>query len=169
MSKILIIKVIIELILLSAIFCVYNSKKENHPEKKCFYKVLLGIVYMVTALFSISLVDYIGKSIYFYTVCAFIFSVGSFLSAINTNLREIYMYMFCCAFWLFIAYCLYDSNHTIIAVILAVLVIGGFIDELRDGIVGIINGLDPDEEEEKNHISKYKLLKYAFKLWKWSR
>lgn len=168
MSKTLVIKIVIEFILLCAIYCICGAAVDNCPNKKRFYKVMMGFAYMVTALLSIRVADYFGRSIYFYTAFGFIFSLGSFLSAINTNLREIYTAIFGCMFWLVIAYYL-RSGHKTISIILAILGIGGLIVSIKESIENMLYGIDPDiveEEKSKRRKLRHKLLKYAIKAWR---
>lgn len=171
MNKIVIIKIVIEVILFCSIFVIYSNAADNHPEKKRFYKAMMGIAYMVTALLSIWVAGYFGKSIYFYTIIGFIFSVGSLLSAINTNIRNMYASIFACMFWLLIAYYIRD-NHKTISIILAILGIACIPFSIKEGIDNMKEGIDPDvveEEKARKRKSNFKLVKSAFKLWRMGR
>lgn len=170
MNKISVIKIIIEIIALFSIFLICNAAIENKPDKKRLYKVIEGIAYMLTAWLSCFIVDYWGKSIYFYIIFGFISSIGSFLSAINTNLRNMYEGTLIYSVWLYLAQSFY-SIHKIISIILMVMAIAGIIGCIKEGIIYMKFGIDPDilEKEETKKISKFKLLKYAFKLWRMGR
>ncbi len=161
-----VIKIIIEVIVLLSIFLICNAAIENKPDKKRLYKVMMGLAYMVTAWLSCLIAGYWGESIVIYIIFSFICSVGSFLSAINTNLREIYMTLLLSSIFIFLEYCLYE-NHKIISIILFISTISMIIDNIKESVVYMKSGIDPDIlREENKKISNFKLLKYAFRLWR---
>ncbi len=168
MNKTLVIKIVIQVILLGTISVIFDSEIDDHSKQKRYNKTMMGIAYMVTALLSIWIANYLGKSIYFYTICGFIFSIGSFLSAINTNLREMYTSLFAAMFWLFIAYYL-RANHKTISIILAIIGILGIPASIKEGIDNMRAGIDPDvvaEEKERRRKSIFNLVKIAVKVLK---
>ncbi len=125
---------------------------------------------MLTAWLSCFIVADWGKSIYLYIIFGFISSFGSFLSAINTNLRNMYMAILFYSVLLYFAYDFWFS-HKVISIILLIYAIAGIIGSINEGITYMKSGIDPDmlEEKDAKRISKFKLLKYALKLWKMSK
>ena len=98
---------------------------------------------MITAVISYFLIDVFGDVIFIYTIFGIIFAIGSFLSAINCNLREIYsaILFIGCIIW---AISPYFNNHKIIFSIIDIYLIIAIFCSVKESIENIRNDVDPD-------------------------
>ncbi len=86
---------------------VKSRKRYGDRRKRRLYKFLMGLTYLITAGVSWLLVETWESIFIFYTVFGIIFAIGSFLAAINSNLRQIY------SFTLFIGFITHTSHTEI--------------------------------------------------------
>jgi len=100
-----------------------------------------------------------------------IFSVGSALSAINPNLRNMHT---CLLIYGFIALIIsfYFDNHKIIFTIIDISLACGFVVSVIDGIQNMRNGVDPDvlkakRQREKKFKRLFTLSRLLIRFWRW--
>lgn len=141
----------------------YDKSRKQYKDrrKRRLYKFLMGLSYLITAGLSLLLIEFIGDIILVYAVLGIIFGIGSLLSAINSNLREIYAVALIYGFiiWLISSY---FGEHKIIIFIVDIFLIGCILAVVKESIENIRYGIDPDFiEEEKKRMKKWKL---GFKL-----
>lgn len=159
------ITVVIEIVILCFFFYKCNVAIDNNPQRKRFYKVMTGIVYMVTSLASTVLLVVFDEKIFLYTCASFLIAIGYWLSAMNPNLRDIFAQWLFAGIFLFVAYSI-RYEHKVIAIILAIWMGSFMINVMVEGIKNMIHGIDPDIPEKKKGISSFTLLKWAFKIWR---
>lgn len=148
---------------------VKSRKRYGDRRKRRLYKFLMGLTYLITAGVSWLLVETWESIFIFYTVFGIIFAIGSFLAAINSNLRQIY------SFTLFIGFIIwvispYFNNHKIIFSIIDIYLIIALLGSAIENIQNMYNGIDPDiieeeKEERKKWKRRFKLVKCLVKLW----
>lgn len=131
---------------------------------------------MFTAAVAALLIKYPGNEFYIY-ICGggIIFGIGSLISAINSNLREIYSTFLFFGGIMYIIFP-YFSNHKIIVTIVDIWLAIGCLASCKDSIDNIRNGIDIDivreKEEEMRKLEKgFRLVKALIwaKRWFFSR
>lgn len=164
-------KIIIILLILSCISVYWDEKIKKSKNKRRTYKLMMGLTYFVTAIISVFAAKYFDEIIYLYTILGLIFSVGSALSAINPNLRNMYT---CLLIYGLIALIIsfYFDSHKIIFTIIDISLACGFVVSVIDGIQNMRNGLDPDLlEAERQREKKFKRLftlsRLLIRFWRW--
>lgn len=139
-----------------------DEKIEKRPDKKRLYKFLMGLTYLITAAASLFLAQYLGDIIYIYTIGGVVFGIGSFLAAINSNLREIYAMVIFCGTIMWIISLFWD-NHKTLFTIIDVCIIIGMLSNVKESIDNMRNGIDPDIIAEEKRKTR-KILKTGFKI-----
>ncbi|MDE5698786.1 MAG: hypothetical protein K2I96_15495 [Lachnospiraceae bacterium] len=149
--------------------CVKSRKRFRDRRKRRTYKFFMGLTYLITAGVSFLLVKIGGSVLYLYTIFGLIFAIGSFLSAINCNLRNIYSAI---AIGIFIMWAVspYFNNHKIIFSILDIYLAVAVFCSVKESIENIYYGVDPDlieeeKEEKKKWKRRFKQVKCLVKLW----
>ncbi len=144
-------------------FCEEKAEKKN--SKKRIYKYLMGITYLVTSAGSLLLMKYCGSVIYIYTVVGALLGVGMILSAINTNLREMYLAVLYSAFFVGMAF-FFLGNHRIFCIGVGIYFSIGVVFSIGEGIYNMCHGIDPDVIKEQKKIKSYfKLARLLISHW----
>lgn len=148
---------------------VQSRKRYKDRRKRRLYKFLMGLTYLITSGVSLLLIRIGGNVVFLYTIFAMIAAIGSFLSAINCNLRNLYsvILFFGTIIWVI---SFYYNNHKIIFSIIDFLLVILIIDSVKECITNIYHGIDPDlieeeKEEKKKWIRRFKLLKSLIKIY----
>ena len=147
----------------------WDEKVEKNKDKRRTYKFLMSLTYFATSIVSLFVVKYLGEIIYLYAILGIIFSVGSALSAINPNLRNMYA---CILIYGLIALIIsfYYNNHKIIFTIVDVILAGSSLTCIVEGVKNMRNGIDPDviaaeRQKEKKLKRIFKLPWLLFRFW----
>lgn len=165
------LKIIIGLIILSAIDDYWEEKVKKNCNNKSRYRLLKGLVYFAVAAVSFLISDYIGNMGYIYIGLCILIGIGSVLSSINTNLREMYMIIVALGTIIGIV-SFYYSRHRIIFTLIDIWMILGIITAIKEGIYNMRNGIDPDVIAEQKAAAKkfkkgIKLVKVLFNIWRY--
>lgn len=159
---------LVEFLLFSFIYGIWAEKEEQKPKEKRKFKLQKGITYLITAGISLLLVEYFGGAVLFYTTASILVGIGSILSAINPNIRNIYSgFIFVGAIMLLTKP--YFDNHVIFFSILYLIMIYGIILAIKEGIQNMRNGIDPDVIEEEKAARRrmgFKIAKFILRIWK---
>lgn len=159
-------KVVIELLILLFIYIFFEMKIDNNRKRIRIYKLLRGLIYIASSILSFYLVEFVGEEIGVYIMLGMIFGIGSLLSAITPNLRDIFMGIILYSIIVALAYEFLYANHYVVFWIITIYSIIGIISVILQAIHNIGFGIDPDEverekEERKKFMAKAKL---AFKI-----
>lgn len=157
-----------EFLIFSTIYGIWTEKEEKKRKEKRKYKTLKGITYLITSCISLLFVEHFGKAILVYTVISLLVGIGSILSAINPNIRNIY------SGFIFVGGIMlptkpYFDNHVIFFSILYLIMIYGIILAIKEGIQNMRNGIDPDVIEEEKAARRrmgFKIAKFILRMWK---
>ena len=165
------IRVIMYLLLLSAIDDSWEKKIKKQRSKKRKYRFLKGLIFLGIAAFASLFVNYIGLETFLYTVIGILVGVGAVLSSINPNLREMYSIILVLGMIIGII-SLYFERHKIIFTLVDIWLAASIIFTIKEGIHNMRCGIDPDviaeqEAKEKKFKKGLKLAKVVFKMWKW--
>jgi uncharacterized membrane protein len=158
------IKIIIGLLILSCISSFWDEKIQKQEWKKRKYKLLMALTYFLSAVISVCLAGSIDDTIYLYTVAALVTTIGSILSAINPNLRDMYTYLLMIGAIIAVVTYYFGASHKIIVAVVDLLMLGGLWESWKESISYMRQGLDPDVvAEEKAKANKIKR-KVAFRV-----
>lgn len=146
-------KIVIIVFALLIVNFYWEEKAEKKQRKKRLYKFLMGITYLITAAVSLLLVGYWGNVVYIYTFGGVLFGVGAILSAINTNLRVMYMAVLFSGFYIGVAFFFFGS-HRILCIGVGIFFSIGIIFSIGEGIYNMLHGIDPDVVEAKKKAKK---------------
>lgn len=165
----MLVKIIIGFFIIGIIEDYWDNKMKKEKHKKRKYRFIKGLVYSAAAIISYFLAGYVDKFIYVYAAVFVIGGIGSVLSTINPNLREMYSIGLVVFPTIWVISFYYESHKTIFTII-DVLLILTFLGAVGQGISNIKSGIDPDVEEEKNKKKwgrKLKRVKWFIKFWRW--
>lgn len=145
--------------------CEEKIEKEKHKKRK--YRFIKGLEYFAAAIFSFFLTRYTDTDVFLYAVVFLIGGIGSVLSSINPNLRNMYI-MGLVVFPAIWVISFYYEKHKMIFTIIDIFLILSFIGTVWEGISNIRNRIDPDvEEEKKKRGGTLKRIKWFIKFWRW--
>lgn len=164
------LRLIIFLIILSAIDDSWEEKIKKQRNKKRKYRLLKGATYLCIATLALLLVNYIGNEAYFYVLISILVAGGAFLSAINPNLREMYIVLLVLGTIISIV-SFYYERHKIIFTLVDIWLAASIIVAIKEGIHNMRRGIDPDviaeqETAKKKFRKALKLAKVLFKIWR---
>lgn len=164
-------RIIVFLIILSAIddYWEEKAKKQRYKKRKCrFFKS--ATYFFITAIMLL-VSNYLGEEVYSYIALGILIGIGTFLSAINPNLRE--MYTAILVFGTIIGIVsFYYEKHRIIFSLVDIWMLLSIIVAMKESIHNMRYGIDPDVIEEQKAAKKrfkkrLRLFKTAFKMWRW--
>ena len=159
-------KIIIVLLALFMVDFHWEEKIQKKRDAKRLYRFFKGLTYWGTAAASLLLVEFLGDIIYVYIFGGLLFGIGSILSAINTNLREIYGTTILLGVIIWII-SFYFNRHKVIFTIIDLLIIYGWVCSTKEFITNMRNGIDPDivAEEKETKIPWFKLARIFIGAW----
>lgn len=162
-------KIVIIVLALFIVNFFGEEKTEKKQRKKRLYKFLMGITYLLTAAVSLMLVGYWGNVVYIYTFGGVLFGVGAILSAINTNLREMYLAVLFSGFFTGMAF-FFLGNYRILCIGVGIYFSISIILSIGEGIYNMCHGIDPDvveaEKKAKKKVKNYlKLTRMLIRHW----
>ena len=162
-------KIVIIVLALFTVNFFWDENTEKKQRKKRLYKFLMGITYLLTAAVSLLLVGYWGNVVYIYAFGGVLFGVGVILSAINTNLREMYLAVLFSGFFTGMAF-FFLGNHRILCIGVGIYFSISIILSIGEGIYNMCHGIDPDvveaEKKAKKKVKNYlKLTRMLIRHW----
>lgn len=163
-------RIILFLIMLSVIDDYWEKKIKKQRDKKRKYRFLKCFMYFLIALLSYLFANFIAKEAYIYMSISILIGAGTFLSAINPNLREMYITILGLGTVIGIV-SFYYEKHRIIFTLVDVWMILSMIAAIKEGIHNMRFGIDPDaiaeqKEEERRFKKRIRMFKAVFKIWR---
>lgn len=164
------LRIIVFLIILSAIDDYWEEKIKKRRDKKRKYRFLKSFLYFLIAVLSFIAANCVAQEAYIYTAFSVLVGVGAFLSAINPDLREMYITIFVSGAVIGIV-SLYYEKHRIIFTLVDIWMLLSIAVSVKEGIHNMRFGIDPDViAEEKAAMRRFKLglklFKAVFKIWR---
>lgn len=162
-------KILIMVIILSMVNGYWDEKTLARPHKKKLYKFLMGVTYLVTVAASSLLIQFVGTVIYVYIFGGVLFGVGSILSAINTNLRNIFASVVMYAFFMGIVFMFFGENK-IVCIVAGIYFLISIIYIVCEGISNMYHRIDPDVVAERKAFERkvkngLRLVKMLIQRW----
>lgn len=165
------LRIIIFLIILSGIDDYWEERIKKQRDKKRKYRFLKSFVYFSIAILLLLCANFIAKEAYIYMSFSVLTGVGAFLSAINPNLREMFITILVSGAVIGIV-SLYYEKHRIIFTLVDIWMLLSTISAIKEGIHNMRFGIDPDviaeqKAAERRFRKRIKLFKAVFKIWRW--
>lgn len=165
------LRIIVFLLILSAIDDYWEEKIKKQRGKKRAYRLLKCFAYFSIAVLLLIIANFFAQEAYIYMTFSALVGVGTFLSAINPNLREMYITMLVSGTVIGIV-SFYYEKHRIIFTLVDIRMLLSIIAAIKEGIHNMRFGIDPDviaeqKAAERRFKQKIKLFRTVFKIWRW--